>query len=95
MKSSINIAHLAKLANLPLTDEEKEKFTRQLSSILDYFTKLNQLDTSRVEPTSQVTGLENVTREDETQPSLPQNEATKNAKDIKNGSFVVKAVLEQ
>lgn len=90
----ININHLAKLANLPLTDEEKEKFVGQLSSILDYFTKLNELDTSKTEPTSQVTGLENVTREDKAQPSLSQEDALANTKSKHNGLFKVSAILD-
>lgn len=91
----IDVNHIAKLANLPLTNEEKEKFAGQLSSILDYFTKLNELDTAKIEPTSQVTGLENVTREDKTQPSLSQDEALASALSKHNGLFKVKAVLEE
>ncbi len=90
----INVSHISKLANLPLTEEEKKKFAEQLSSILDYFTKLNELDTANVEPTSQVTGLENVTRNDESRPSLSQEEALANAKSTQNGLFKVKAVLD-
>lgn len=89
----INIDHIAKLASLPLTDEEKEKFGKQLSSILDYFEKLNQVDTSKVEPTSQVTNLENVFKDDETKPSLSQEDALKNTNSKHNGFFKVKAIL--
>lgn len=58
------VEHIAKLARIELTDEEKKKFARQLSAILDYVAQLKEVDTSQVEPTAQVTGLENVTRED-------------------------------
>lgn len=86
---------MAQLANLPLTDEEKNKLETQLSETLDYVKQLEEIDTKGVEPTSQVTGLENVFREDETAPSLSQEEALKNAKSQYNGFFKVKAILEQ
>lgn len=90
----INIPHVAKLANLPLTDEETKKFDEQLASILHYVEKLNDLDTKSVEPTSQITGLENITRQDESQPSLSQKQALSNTKKTHNGSFEVDAILE-
>lgn len=64
----IDVVKVAKLANLPLTSAEEKKFGKQLASILDYMEVLNKVDTSNVEPTSQVTGLKNVMREDETEP---------------------------
>lgn len=91
----INIDHLAKLANLPLTDEEKEKFEKQLQETLDYVDQLKEINTEGIEPTSHVTGLENVTRDDVAQPSLSQDEALANAKSKHNGLFRVKAVFEQ
>ncbi|MDP3987744.1 MAG: Asp-tRNA(Asn)/Glu-tRNA(Gln) amidotransferase subunit GatC [Candidatus Levybacteria bacterium] len=90
----INVSHVAKLANLSLKKEELIKFEKQLSSILDYIKKLEEIDTKNIEPTSQVTGLENVTREDETSPSLSQEEALSNTKNKHNGMFKVKAILE-
>lgn len=90
----IDVAHVAKLANLPLTAEEKKKFEGQLAETLDYISKLNEVKTEGVEPTSQVTGLENVTREDKAAPSLPQEEVLKNAKSTDNGFFKVPAILE-
>ncbi|MFZ5364022.1 MAG: Asp-tRNA(Asn)/Glu-tRNA(Gln) amidotransferase subunit GatC [Patescibacteria group bacterium] len=59
------VEHIATLARLELTEKEKEKFAEQLSSILDYFNELKKVDLSKVEPTAQVTGLENITRPDE------------------------------
>lgn len=91
----INVSHVAKLANLPLKSEEKEKFEKQLSEILAYIEKLKEVDTKNVEATSQVTGLENVTREDETSPSLSQKEALSNTKSQHNGLFKVKAILDE
>jgi len=57
----INVKHVAKLANLPLSQNEEEKYAKQLSKILDYMEKLNQADTLGVEPTFNVSGLSNVT----------------------------------
>lgn len=90
----IDIAHIAKLANLALSKEEHKKFESQLSSVLDYVNKLKEVDTKNIEPTSHVTGLENVTRGDEAKPSLSQDEALSNTKSKHNGFFKVKAILE-
>ena len=64
------IEHVAKLAKLELTNAEVEKFQKQLSEVLDYFNILNEVDTDGIEPTSQVTGLENVMREDKMENDL-------------------------
>ena len=69
-------------------------FEKQLSEILNYFEKLKEVDTKNVETTSQVTGLENVTREDKAINSLTQEEALSNTKSQHNGFFKVKAILE-
>lgn len=90
----INVPHVAKLANLPLKNEEIKKFEKQLSEILSYVEKLKEIDTSKVESTSQVTGLKNVTREDVTSPSLPQADALSSANSKHNGFFKVKAILQ-
>lgn len=58
------VKHIAKLARLGIKDDDVEKFSRQLSSIMEYVEKLNEVDVKNVLPTSQVTGLENVMRED-------------------------------
>lgn len=91
----IDIDHVAKLANLPLKPEEKEKFEKQLSKILFYVEKLNEVDTKNVEAISQVTGLENVIREDKTSPCLTQEEALSNSKSNHNGLFKMPAILEE
>jgi aspartyl-tRNA(Asn)/glutamyl-tRNA(Gln) amidotransferase subunit C len=59
------VEHIAKLARLELNEKEKGKFAEQLSSILDYFNELKKVDLSKVEPTAQVTGLQNISRPDE------------------------------
>lgn len=88
-----DIKHVAKLANLTLTAEEEEKFSAQLEETISYVEGLDEVDTDSVEPTSQVTGLENVTREDEIKPSLTQEQALSNANSTHNGFFKVKGIL--
>lgn len=88
-----DVTHVAKLANLPLTEGEKKKFENQLEETIEYIESLNEVDTIGVEPTSQVTGLVNVTREDEIRPSLSHEEALKNAKSTHNDFFKVKGIL--
>ena len=91
----IDVRHIAKLASLPLTDEESEKFAKQLSDVLEYVKKLEELDTATVEPTSQVTGLENVLREDTVSDSLPKEKVLAATKTNHNSSFAVKGILDQ
>lgn len=89
----INVKHVAKLANLPLSENEEKKFENQLSDILNYIEQLNSVDTKDVEITSQITGLENVTREDKSTFSFSQDEALSNSKSNYNEMFKVKKVL--
>jgi len=58
------VGRVAQLARIELTSAEKEKFSRDLSAILDYVDQLDEIDVSTVAPTSQVTGLKNVLRQD-------------------------------
>ena len=90
----IDISRISKLANLSLSDEEKGKFEKQLDETIEYIDKLKEIDTMTVDPTSQVTGLENITREDEVKPSLPQEKVLSNSKSTHNGLFKVDAILE-
>jgi len=90
----IDVLHIAKLANLPLRKEEIEKYEKQLSSILEYIEKLQKVNTEGVTETSQVTNLENVTRDDVSTPSLSQDEALSNTNSKQNGLFKVKAIFE-
>ena len=89
------VKHVALLANLKLSEKEIKKFQKQLSEILAYVDKLNELNTKGIEPTSQVTGLENVFREDEPKPSLSQKEVLSGAKNIEKGMFKIKAIFEE
>lgn len=88
------VRHVARLANLNLKPAELKKFQKQLSSIVDFVSELNQVDATGIEPTSQVTGLENVLREDKITPSLTQKEVLSNAPARHKGYFKVKAVFE-
>ena len=87
------VLHIAKLAKLHLTEKEVRKFQHELSDILEYIEILNELDTKGVKPTSQVTGLENVFREDGVEKSLTQKEALSGAKNKKEGYFRVRAIF--
>ena len=85
------VEYVAKLAKLEFN--EKEKFTSQLNSILDYFKKLNEIDTDKVEPTAYVISMPNLLNEDKVKPSLPQEEVLSNSKFIKKGYFKVPKIM--
>ncbi|WP_223070487.1 Asp-tRNA(Asn)/Glu-tRNA(Gln) amidotransferase subunit GatC [Paenibacillus caui] len=89
-----DVEHVAKLARLNLSEEEKEMFTEQLNAILQYVEKLNELDTENVEPTTHVLHLSNVMREDVVQESLPEEKVFRNAPEEEDGQFKVPAILE-
>jgi len=80
------VLHVARLARLELTDEEVDRFTEQLSAILQAVDKVSELDLSDVEPTAHPLDLVNVWADDEPGPSLPQDEALANAPD-RDGNF--------
>jgi aspartyl-tRNA(Asn)/glutamyl-tRNA(Gln) amidotransferase subunit C len=89
------VEHVARLARLALSDGEKEQMRSQLDRILGYIEKLNQLDTTTVEPTSHVIPMTNVFREDAVAPSLSRDEALANAPDRLEGFFRVPRIIEQ
>jgi len=82
------VKKIAKLANLTLTESEVATYASQLSEVLNYISVLNELDTSTIPPTFQVTGQKNIFRDDTVSASLSQAESLKNAKETKNGYFV-------
>jgi len=89
------IEHIAKLSKLELSNEEKELYTGQLSSVLDYVGELQEIDTDNVEPTANVTGLFNVWRDDMIEKSdISHDDIAKNAPEFKDGNFVVPGVFE-
>jgi len=88
------VDHIAELAKLGLTEEEREKFREQLSAILEYAEMLQRLDTEAIPPTATVLPLRNVMRPDEVRPSLPREDVLANAPQSEDGYFRVKAILE-
>ncbi len=90
----LDVKHTAKLASLPLNDDEIKKFEKQLAETITYIESLQEVDTKNVQPTSHVTGLENVTREDIAAPSLTQKQALSNTIKTHKGFFQVSAILD-
>jgi aspartyl-tRNA(Asn)/glutamyl-tRNA(Gln) amidotransferase subunit C len=88
------VEHVAQLAQLALSEQEQELFREQLSSILAYAERLQELDTEAIPPTATVLPLENVMREDEAQPSLPLADVLANAPEVEDDCFRVPVVLE-
>lgn len=94
--SKKDVEHAAKLARIELTEKEKEKFSNELSLILDYINQLNEVDTKDTEPTSQVTGINNALREDESINNLDnQDKIIEQFPKRKETLLKVKAILEK
>ena len=90
-----DVERVASLARLEFSDEEKKTLMNQLNRILEYMEKLNELDTSNVEPLAQVVPLTNVFREDKVKPSQPVSDILKNAPAKTDKFFKVPKVIEQ
>jgi aspartyl-tRNA(Asn)/glutamyl-tRNA(Gln) amidotransferase subunit C len=88
-----DVEHVAALARLTFTAEQKQKLTSQLNEILDYMEQLNRLDTTTVEPLSHVIELSNVFRPDELRPGLTREEALYNAPASTEKFFKVPKVI--
>ena len=88
------VEHVALLARLELTPEEKIRLTVDLNVILEHFERLQELDTTDVEPTSHAIPMQNVFRADEVRPSLPRDQFLAEAPDAREGYFVVPRVVE-
>lgn len=88
------VERVATLARLEFTEDEKETFTHQLNDILSYMEKLNELDTSNVEPLSHVIELQNVFREDKVEQSPSRDEMLKNAPSKNEKFFKVPKVIK-
>ncbi len=94
---SIDLAavdHVARLARLSLTEDERETFTRQLRHILEYFARLQELDLAAAEPTAHVLAEASRLREDASRPSLDREEVLAAAPASEEGFFTVPPVLE-
>lgn len=90
------VKKIAKLANLPLPQEEVALFAKQFSDTIAVVNELNEIDTAGIPATYQVNGLENITREDEVKEiySLTQEQALSQAKNTHNGYFVVSRLID-
>lgn len=91
------VLHVAKLSNLKLTDDEVEKYLSQLGRVIEHISELSEVDTKRIEPTSQSTGLTDITRPDEIKPgvSMTQEQAVSGTDKTYNGYFKVGAILSE
>jgi aspartyl-tRNA(Asn)/glutamyl-tRNA(Gln) amidotransferase subunit C len=91
--TSEEVKHVSKLAKLELTNQEVGQFQEQLSEILDYVEILKEVLTDKVKPTSQVTSLENVLREDKSAESLNQEQVLSGAQKKQKDLFQIKRIL--
>jgi aspartyl-tRNA(Asn)/glutamyl-tRNA(Gln) amidotransferase subunit C len=88
------VEHIAKLARLELTDEQKARYRKQLAAILDHVAKLQELDTQGVPPTASVSVGQMPLRKDEPRPGLTKDELLKNAQQKDDGQFKIPPVFE-
>ena len=86
--------HSARLARVGLNDDEVSRFQSQLSQILDYFQRLQEVDTENVPPTAHTLAMHNVMRDDEPHPSIDKEEVLANAPQREGDHFRVRAILE-
>lgn len=84
-----DVEHVAKLARLDVTEEEKVKFSKQLGDVLKYVEQMNEVDTSNVEPLSHVVDFNNVMRDDEIHYDCTKEQLMMNAPEEENGFFKV------
>lgn len=90
-----DVEYIAQLARLRFKDEELENYTHQLNEILNYVDKLNELDTTNIEPLNHPIENVNVFRNDELKPSVQTEDALKNAPDRTDEFFKVPKVINQ
>lgn len=89
------VKHIAKLSRLELAPDEEKKYSEQLSSVLDYVEQLNEVGTEGVAPMANITGMSNVFRDDEIEPSgISHDDIAKNAPEFKDGYYIVPGVFE-
>ena len=90
----IDVKYVAHLARLELAPDEERQITARLGTVLTYIEKLKEVDVTGVEPTAHAFPLTNVVRPDETRPSLPHEDALRNAPATVNGLFMVPKIVE-
>jgi aspartyl-tRNA(Asn)/glutamyl-tRNA(Gln) amidotransferase subunit C len=91
--SKKEVEHVAWLARLALTEEEKERFTQQLRVILEHASKIKELDTKDVPPTSHALPVKNIFREDKQSRCLASEEALSNAPQKEDNLFLVPKII--
>ena len=87
------VRHIGKLSRIELTEDQTQTFSRQLSSILDYFGKLQELDTTGIEPMAHAVEIHNVLADDHPRESLPPDKALSNAPQRDGNFFKVPKVI--
>jgi len=87
------VAHIAELARLQLTPDELDRYSTELVRIVEFFDRLATVDTEGIEVSTRFTRARHVFREDEVRPSLPVEEALKNAHETKDNYFIVPRVI--
>jgi aspartyl-tRNA(Asn)/glutamyl-tRNA(Gln) amidotransferase subunit C len=92
--TDVDINYIAHLARIEISPEEEKSLRDKLGQIIVFIEKLKELDVTNVEPTAHAVPMVNVTRADEVRPSLPHEEAMKNAPVAANGLFVVPKIVE-
>lgn len=88
------VEYIAELARLELTDEEKARYQKQLSEILEYVARLQALDTAQIDPTFSVLPPRNILRSDRARPGLSIDDLLRNAPDTEGAQFRVPSVLD-
>lgn len=92
--SKEEVMHIAKLSKLNLTDNELPKYTKDLSSIVNFVNELSEIDIEGVKPTAHILDINNVFRKDEMQPSYDREKILKNAQTKAAGCITVPKVVE-
>jgi len=89
----LDIDYIANLARISLDEGEREVYSKQMQRIIEYINKLNEIDTSDIQPTSHVLHIKNVMRDDIPGASMPREEALKNAPDVREGFYRVPRII--
>jgi len=89
------VEHISRLSRLGLSEKEKGKFSKELSAILEFVNKLNEIKVDKIEPTAQVTGLENISRKDVAKERTKKetDKLLNLASDVENRQVKVRAIL--
>jgi len=92
--ATIDVAYVANLARIALTEEERATFQAQLAQVVDYVHKISELDTTGIEPTAHAVAVQNVFREDEVRPGLERQTALDNAPATVQEMYKVPQIVE-